>query len=103
MKGRRGYSLLGLVLVLLAAVAFLPMIRRTFARHISPGLFASCSYGAPLVIPRVPAVACVFADEGRQRYSVDCALKRQVVSRERQRGKRLGARCARGDGTEKQF
>ena len=40
MKGRRGYSLMGLVLVLLAAVAFLPMIRRTFARSFPEGFQA---------------------------------------------------------------
>ena len=41
MKGRKGYSLLGLVLVLLAAVAFLPMIRRTFARSFPEGFQAT--------------------------------------------------------------
>ena len=41
MKGRRGYSLMGLVLVLLVAVAFLPMIRRTFARSFPEGFQAT--------------------------------------------------------------
>jgi hypothetical protein len=40
MKVNRGYSLFGLVLVLLAAVAFLPMIRRTFARSFPEGFQA---------------------------------------------------------------
>ena len=41
MKSNRGYSLFGLVLVLLAAVAFLPMIRRTFARSFPEGFQAT--------------------------------------------------------------
>jgi len=37
MKGRKGYSLLGLLAVLLVAVAILPMVRRTFARSFPEG------------------------------------------------------------------
>lgn len=40
MKGK-GYSLLGLLLVLFLAVAFLPVIRRTFSRSFPEGFQAT--------------------------------------------------------------
>ncbi len=40
MKGRKGYSLLGLFAVLLVAVAILPMVRRAFARQFPEGFQA---------------------------------------------------------------
>jgi hypothetical protein len=40
MRHQRGYSLLGLLAVLLAAVAFLPMIRRAFVRQFPEGFQA---------------------------------------------------------------
>jgi hypothetical protein len=41
MKVSKGYSLVGLLLVLVFAVAFLPVIRRTFARSFPEGFQAS--------------------------------------------------------------
>ena len=41
MRHNRGYSLLGLLAVLLAAVAFLPMIRRAFVRQFPEGFQAA--------------------------------------------------------------
>ena len=41
MKGQRGYSIYGLFAVLFAALAFLPMLRRTFARSFPEGFQAT--------------------------------------------------------------
>ena len=43
MRHHRGYSLLGLLAVLIAAVAFLPMIRRAFVRQFPEGFQAAGS------------------------------------------------------------
>jgi len=40
MRGRKGYSLLGLFAVLFVAVAFLPSIRRMFVRSFPEGFQA---------------------------------------------------------------
>jgi len=44
MKGRRGYSLVGLFVVLLVAVAVLPWVRRTFARSFPEGFQATTGF-----------------------------------------------------------
>jgi hypothetical protein len=41
MKGNKGYSLLGLLAVLFVAIAFLPVIRRTFVRSFPEGFQAT--------------------------------------------------------------
>jgi len=41
MKGRRGYSLLGLIVVLVAAVALLPWFRSNFVRSFPEGFQAA--------------------------------------------------------------
>ena len=45
MKGRRGYSLLGLFAVLFLAIAFLPMVRRAFMRPFPEGFQAGAGSG----------------------------------------------------------
>lgn len=45
MRGRKGYSLLGLFAVLFVAVAFLPSIRRMFVRSFPEGFQAMGSFG----------------------------------------------------------
>lgn len=44
MKGRRGYSLAGLFVVLFVAVAILPWVRRTFARSFPEGFQAMTGF-----------------------------------------------------------
>ena len=64
MRGRKGYSILGLLAVLFVAVAFLPSIRRMFVRSFPEGFQAGSILGGSGVDSRKVDCKGITCQEG---------------------------------------